>query len=31
MFPKFSSASLNLIELGVRMATRKADLLVVRG
>ena len=31
MFPKVSSTSLNLVELGARMATRKADLLAARG
>ena len=31
MFPKVSSTSLNLIELGAWMTTRKADLLAVRG
>ena len=31
MFPKVSSASLNLIKRGARMATRKADLLAARG
>lgn len=30
MFPKVSSTSLNLVELGARMATRKADLLAAR-
>ena len=31
MFPKVSSTSLNLVELGALMATRKADLLAARG
>ena len=31
MFPQASSTSLNLVELGARMATRKADLLAARG
>ena len=31
MFPQASSSSLNLLELGARMATRKADLLAARG
>jgi len=31
MFPKVRAASLDLVELGARMATRKADLLAARG
>jgi hypothetical protein len=30
MFPKAEASSLNLVELGARMATRKADLPVAR-
>ena len=31
MFPKARSASLDLVELGTRMAARKADLIAARG
>lgn len=31
MFPKANAASLDLVELGARMAARKADLLAARG
>lgn len=31
MFPKVKASSLDLVELGARMATRKADLLAARG
>lgn len=31
MFPKAKAASLDLVELGARMAARKADLLAARG
>lgn len=31
MFPKAKATSLDLVELGARMAARKADLLAARG
>lgn len=31
MFPKAKASSLDMLELGTRMATRKADLLAARG
>ena len=31
MFPKANAASLDMVELGARMAARKADLLAARG
>ena len=31
MFPKVKASSLDLVELGARMAARKADLLAARG
>lgn len=31
MFPKAKTASLDLVELGARMAARKAELIAARG